>query len=213
MLKMAFASVLLGISGFANAALITERWQATVEDTNNTIFALGDKVEWAVTFDDTSLIMYEYSDGADDLSNTDDDTISNIYDASCPTGNVCGTYKMASEAIFDFTLLFTQIETTPGIIPNNVNSSRVNQVSLDNTDRMHYWYRVDSFSFDSKHYANGATRTRFEYYAFNQYLDVRLSEATQLLDDNLVSAPEPSTLAIFALGMIGLASRRFKKQS
>ena len=25
--------------------------------------------------------------------------------------------------------------------------------------------------------------------------------------------PEPSTLAIFALGMIGLASRRFKKQS
>ena len=28
-----------------------------------------------------------------------------------------------------------------------------------------------------------------------------------------VSVPEPSTLAIFALGMIGLASRRFKKQS
>jgi hypothetical protein len=27
------------------------------------------------------------------------------------------------------------------------------------------------------------------------------------------SVPEPSTLAIFALGMIGLASRRFKKQS
>jgi hypothetical protein len=25
--------------------------------------------------------------------------------------------------------------------------------------------------------------------------------------------PEPTTLAIFALGMIGLASRRFKKQS
>ena len=28
-----------------------------------------------------------------------------------------------------------------------------------------------------------------------------------------VSVPEPSTFAIFALGMIGLASRRFKKQS
>ncbi|MEY8199126.1 MAG: PEP-CTERM sorting domain-containing protein, partial [Colwellia sp.] len=27
------------------------------------------------------------------------------------------------------------------------------------------------------------------------------------------TVPEPSTLAIFALGMIGLASRRFKKQS
>jgi hypothetical protein len=30
---------------------------------------------------------------------------------------------------------------------------------------------------------------------------------------NSASVPEPSTLAIFALGMIGLASRRFKKQS
>ena len=30
---------------------------------------------------------------------------------------------------------------------------------------------------------------------------------------NSQSVPEPSTLAIFALGMIGLASRRFKKQS
>jgi hypothetical protein len=31
--------------------------------------------------------------------------------------------------------------------------------------------------------------------------------------DPLATVPEPSTLAIFALGMIGLASRRFKKQS
>jgi hypothetical protein len=30
---------------------------------------------------------------------------------------------------------------------------------------------------------------------------------------NINSVPEPSTLAVFALGMIGLASRRFKKQS
>ncbi|WP_310649977.1 PEP-CTERM sorting domain-containing protein [Colwellia sp. MB02u-14] len=28
-----------------------------------------------------------------------------------------------------------------------------------------------------------------------------------------LDVPEPSTLAIFALGMIGLVSRRFKKQS
>ena len=30
---------------------------------------------------------------------------------------------------------------------------------------------------------------------------------------NVSKVPEPSTLTIFALGMIGLASRRFKKQS
>ncbi len=33
------------------------------------------------------------------------------------------------------------------------------------------------------------------------------------LSPNTSNVPEPSTLAIFALGMIGLASRRFKKQS
>jgi hypothetical protein len=32
------------------------------------------------------------------------------------------------------------------------------------------------------------------------------------IDATAASVPEPSTLAIFALGMIGLASRRFKKQ-
>jgi len=31
--------------------------------------------------------------------------------------------------------------------------------------------------------------------------------------NNSVDVPEPSTLAIFALGMMGLASRRFKKQA
>ena len=39
------------------------------------------------------------------------------------------------------------------------------------------------------------------------------SRAGHWLVREATSVPEPSTLAIFALGMIGLASRRFKKQS
>ncbi len=39
----------------------------------------------------------------------------------------------------------------------------------------------------------------------------RVAGLVLIKDD--VTVPEPSTLAIFALGMIGLASRRFKKQS
>jgi len=48
---------------------------------------------------------------------------------------------------------------------------------------------------------------------------MRLGVEDQLLEQAVAwsagvqSVPEPSTLAIFALGMIGLASRRFKKQS
>jgi hypothetical protein len=40
---------------------------------------------------------------------------------------------------------------------------------------------------------------------------VIFSASINLTDGGNVSVPEPSTLAIFALGMIGLASRRFKK--
>ena len=40
----------------------------------------------------------------------------------------------------------------------------------------------------------------------NNYIPFQLNGTTR-------DVPEPSTLAIFALGMIGLASRRFKKQS
>lgn len=44
------------------------------------------------------------------------------------------------------------------------------------------------------------------------YIDYTLEFVVRSLDDS-TTVPEPSTLAIFALGMIGLASRRFKKQS
>ena len=50
--------------------------------------------------------------------------------------------------------------------------------------------------------------------------DFLLSNAKLTIDADFIptvekniDVPEPSTLAIFALGMIGLASRRFKKQS
>ena len=37
-------------------------------------------------------------------------------------------------------------------------------------------------------------------------------QAGSFSDTNPTDVPEPSTLAVFALGLIGLASRRFKKQ-
>ena len=37
--------------------------------------------------------------------------------------------------------------------------------------------------------------------------------STFLVKDVVAEVPEPSTIAVFALGMIGLASRRLKKQS
>ena len=44
---------------------------------------------------------------------------------------------------------------------------------------------------------------------------IRLTEFNDVTfkSSHVNSVPEPTTLAIFALGMIGLASRRFKKLS
>ncbi|MCJ8295494.1 MAG: PEP-CTERM sorting domain-containing protein [Colwellia sp.] len=54
-------------------------------------------------------------------------------------------------------------------------------------------------------------------WGFDLNMLAQQSEREQLLGDSLsymiTPVPEPSTLAIFALGMMGLASRRFKKKS
>jgi hypothetical protein len=64
------------------------------------------------------------------------------------------------------------------------------------------------------------TRAQFNFAGFTNLSSLVISAPTDgdfaIMDDLSVSAssiPEPSSLAIFALGMIGLASRRFKKQS
>jgi len=44
-------------------------------------------------------------------------------------------------------------------------------------------------------------------------VSVNVGNFSKTYDFEKVDVPEPSTLAIFALGMMGLASRRFKKQS
>ena len=54
--------------------------------------------------------------------------------------------------------------------------------------------------------------------SFSEPINFRTGSGTLLSNprpnlSQVVSVPEPSTLTIFALGMIGLASRRFKKQS
>jgi hypothetical protein len=46
----------------------------------------------------------------------------------------------------------------------------------------------------------------------NVYDSTVFIQAGSFSDIDTTSVPEPSTLAIFALGIVGLTSRRFKKQ-
>jgi hypothetical protein len=59
------------------------------------------------------------------------------------------------------------------------------------------------------HAGNHDSYTNLNYYQANSFTQW----AGFILVKDEVNVPEPSTLAIFALGIMGLASRRFKKQA
>jgi hypothetical protein len=60
---------------------------------------------------------------------------------------------------------------------------------------------------------DGRLFTDENWISYTSSLDYQSSWHGVYMVQKSESVPEPSTLAIFALGMIGLASRRFKKQS
>jgi hypothetical protein len=64
------------------------------------------------------------------------------------------------------------------------------------------------FDISSNLLANGGFGLGF----FDRDNDLRADYFGRVKSLSVVNVPEPSTLTIFALGMIGLASRRFKKQ-
>lgn len=87
-----------------------------------------------------------------------------------------------------------------------------------NTDVHSYGLAFDVT--DSSLWVTGFGSNTFKQYssagaflATSTFSGTSSSHAFGMEFDNSVDVPEPSTLAIFALGMIGLASRRFKKQS
>ena len=60
--------------------------------------------------------------------------------------------------------------------------------------------------------SNGSGEAQYTSSSFDPLVDNNANFRTYVKFE-VSSVPEPSTLAIFALGLIGLASRRFKKQS
>lgn len=78
------------------------------------------------------------------------------------------------------------------------------------------WFTFDDLSTSTIYlfdFGSGNTQTNGQAMAFagNASAPSYAYTATPTLES--VSVPEPSTLAIFALGLMGLASRRFKKQA
>jgi len=86
--------------------------------------------------------------------------------------------------------------------------------STDTANLLSVWSLRNISNFNCCNFRDTATITLNEHYKslwdYRNSVGVALTRTSTLPSPSL-PVPEPSTLAIFALGMIGLASRRFKK--
>ena len=205
----------------ANATLITETWQATVTGTlNNNLFQVNDTLNWTVTYDDSDLIMHTYSDGLDGIAQTSDDTVDETLDASCPSGSFCNFFTVAADAHVNLNDILV-------IMYDYVNYMNIDLLDIQNyNDAQRYQTGDYEGRAYVRHYMDSVQlNANFDLqrgdlgfgglyvYTTNGVLGVNMDNIRILPPIDMIPVPEPSTLAIFALGMIGLASRRFKKQS
>jgi len=210
-----FAGLLLSVSSIAHAGLITKYYVADLTSENTTLLSVGDTITWSVTFDDTSLVMNQYDDGLDGVAGTSDD-FSNATFTTTPTSS----YNIYANATFDFQSLIAASNNEIAILTglyadiNQFNRSWYFARTNGTQNQMTTFY--DDITFDAADFPTtlgGGTGSFKHYYRnnLNNLLSINLN--FNKVREVVQTVPEPSTLAIFALGMIGLASRRFKKQS
>jgi hypothetical protein len=218
LLNTVFIGLLLSASSLVhitNAGIITEEWSSTVSKVHNSnAYTLGDVLQFTFSYDNTATENHIYDKGPDGLAGTDDDILTfsqRILDSP--------NYDVYSDITTNFLDLATPMinETieqgfkvsdwnnyynTYSHTPNGMAwSDEEITVSSSNGTSHAYAFFTPAFN-------NGDVRT--------SYLDggVMIEKYIEFSSFNRVlvkQVPEPSTLAIFALGMIGLASRRFKK--
>jgi len=198
-LKAALVSSVILVSGIANAGIINLRWDTTVAASELTEVAIGDDVGFVFRFE---TIGSDLADVVLNASNFIDYTMTfDDIDASLTMNSFAGP----NEAYEGYTDNSYFTFDSAGIL------AQVQQFGVNGTD---YTARNLALPGTNKLYNDGADMCIFcgegELYVNN--VDTGLSTTSWIITQTS-EVPEPSTLAIFALGMIGLASRRFKKQS
>ncbi|MFT6125556.1 MAG: hypothetical protein ACJAV0_001704 [Shewanella sp.] len=222
-LKMAFAGVVLSVSSFTNAGLITHN-NYTLDTNTNIVTGNGiEWLQWSETIGEsiTSSLATYATDGWVLAGN---DRMASLFsDFGWSNGNsetsafvTTTPYTAADDnSIMDnFIELFgvTRIGNHPsyGTGINNLfqtnalfgDDANGNSLYQDANIRSDYLFQGNPTSYAALMYQENTYTTASSSSLYGVAL-VR----------NAQSVPEPSTLAIVALGIMGLASRRFKKQS
>ena len=203
--KTTFLGLMLSLSGFANAGLIVDNGY-DINAVNGPGYTNGNGC--CLTWDDFTLTgdaiitsgsflyrhNFSFAEYNFEIRNNNAGALgTTVYSAVLAAADVAVTATLNSNSIFDFSL--PSINLNAGTYW--VNFSNVADGSLQGL----YGSKVGDFGHTMIQTVNTLSNLRDGVYIPFQ------------LNGTIASVPEPSTLAIFALGMMGLASRRLKKQS
>ena len=216
-LKSALTGVFLVVGSYANASLIIQNGPETVYDVYENFDnpSLPNHTDVTNQFA-ASGVTFDMVNGGEWILNgcsgqygggSGSENVLNTFDAPCTSGPLS---NLSWSIFFDSDV--TSVTMHVGFSGANPTNSQL-QTVLDGvvigsyafTDN-NFWmstlpsyFKLSDAQFDEIRYVSTAAHqyTALESISYTRHTNV----------------PEPSTLAIFALGMIGLASRRFKKQA
>lgn len=199
-IKAAAASLLLTLSGFANAALILDERFDPINASEWTLSngnILGDP---ASEFFDLNALHFSGSGERSATTNTFDMTSGGFLSFMFKIGGPLDTNTFEdAESGEDVAIRYS-----------NDGGAWVNLLVID-TENILYRDTWGLVSIDLSSFSLSAN-TRFQWLQIDHsgsVYDHWAIDNVQL--SNGVAVPEPSTLAIFALGVLGLVSRRYKK--
>tara|TARA_R110001599_G_scaffold334602_1_gene550980 strand:- start:252 stop:896 length:645 start_codon:yes stop_codon:yes gene_type:complete len=208
--KGVIASLALAISGFANAGLIVDQSFDSSNIISGANFSQGSNSQ----FDNFTLTE---SFDIDLISMWGGYWSSGVQPSSFDFRMQIRTDTSFASVIFDQTLIASAVFDT-GYDHNNNGTADILKFDFDVTGLTlgagSYYIGISSQNNPGTSFYRQQLSTPYvSGVAFNGTVGSTSGDLTLAINGSTTSVPEPSTLAIFALGMIGLASRRFKKQS
>ena len=192
------------LTNVSNAGLITESYTGTVTSSDGTV-VIGDDLTWSYTWDNTSGTITEFYSGTDQTAFTGDDIVHQTFNSHTGAAFV-------SDVSFDTTQLdslFDSVYLPLGFTELAKNVTKGNSWLLQGGTQNRITSNIDGYGIRMDLTNNNLTLAK-AYLNSSAQLSEFYIQVGNLTRVN-AQVPEPSTLAIFALGMMGLASRRFKK--